>query len=122
MKVVSAALVAAALSAYVASPAAQNPAAAESQSVALSQSQGNGNTERYLCDQRTSVVGELTQSFREKPVAVGMQGNGTLLELFASKETGSWTVLITLPSGVSCLTLVGDSFEMLPQKVAGPGA
>lgn len=112
MKVLYAVLAGAALFAYTALPAGENSAAAEPQ-VASS-------VERYLCDERTSVVNELTHNFQEKPVAVGLQGNGTLLEVFASNETGSWTILVTLPTGVTCLTLVGDSFEMLPPQPDGP--
>ncbi len=102
----------AALAAYAALPAADTPAAAET---------GPGMaTEEFLCDDRAAVVGELTQNFHERPVAQGLQGNGTLLEVFASRETGTWTILVTLPTGVSCLTLVGDSWEMLPDTASGP--
>ena len=112
MKTLYAAVLGTALAAYAASPAAENAAVAQTPA---SLGQAQTNSERYLCDDRKSVVGELTQNFDEKPVAVGLQGNGTLLEVFASKATGSWTILITMPSGVSCLSLVGDSFEMMPQ-------
>lgn len=119
MKILCASLVGTALIAgYAMLPAGDSQAVAQTQSAAVQP--GEPTTERYLCDQRENVVGELAAEFQEKPVAVGLQGNGTLLELFASKETGSWTVLITLPSGVTCLTLVGDSFEMLPPQPDGP--
>ena len=119
MKLLYAAVLGAAFTIYAASPASENPAQAQSRTaVALNQQQGEA--ERYLCDDRSNVVGELTQNFQEKPVAVGLQGNGTLLEVFASKDTGSWTILVTMPSGVSCLTLVGDSWEMLQPKDNGP--
>lgn len=121
MKIFAAAAVATALTVYIAAPASMSAAAADPTPASLSNAPAQGG-EKYLCDQRTSVVGELSQSFKEKPVAVGLQGNGTLLEVFASKDTGSWSILLTLPSGVSCLTLVGDSFEMLPQRLDGPGA
>ena len=119
MKILCASLIGTALIAgYGMLPAGDSQAVAQTQSAALQP--GETATERYLCDRRETVVGELSSEFQEKPVAVGLQGNGTLLELFASKETGSWTVLITLPSGVTCLTLVGDSFEMLPPQPDGP--
>ena len=119
MKTLYAAVLGLGLAAYAASPAAENQAVAQTQiPAALGQSQGQ--SERYLCDERNSVVGELTQNFHEKPVAQGLQGNGTLLEVFASKDTGSWTILITLPNGMSCLTLVGDNWELMPQMAEGP--
>lgn len=111
MKVLYPALIGGALLiGYAALPAGESEAVAQTQSSA----------ERYLCDKRDSVVNELSGQFNERPVAVGLQGNGTLLEVFASKETGSWTVLITLPTGVTCMTLAGDGFEILPDQPDDP--
>jgi hypothetical protein len=111
MKAKHAALIGAALLlGYTALPAGDTKAAA----------QAAPGTERYLCDTRETVVKELSGQFHEQPIATGLQGNGTLLEVFASRETGSWTVLITMPTGVTCLALAGDSFEMLPPQADGP--
>jgi hypothetical protein len=41
-----------------------------------------------------------------------MLGNGNIVELFTS-EKGSWTLLLTLPTGVSCLIAAGDNWEFM---------
>jgi hypothetical protein len=43
-----------------------------------------------------------------------------LVELFASPETGSWTILVTRPDGVTCLLAAGHSIEMATGILAGP--
>lgn len=34
-----------------------------------------------------------------------------VVEIYASDETGSWTILVTDSRGVSCLLAAGESFE-----------
>lgn len=70
--------------------------------------------------------------YGQRPVALGLQSNGNLLQVFASETTGTWALVTMHPSGVACLMGVGNSWEMLPQLDAdiaaeplghrGPGA
>ena len=34
-----------------------------------------------------------------------------LVETFASAETGTWTITVTMPTGVTCLVASGQAFE-----------
>ena len=45
-----------------------------------------------------------------------------IFELFASPETGSWTILATHPEGRSCVVAVGESWRDLDDAVEGPPA
>lgn len=36
------------------------------------------------------------------------------MELFTNNKTGSWTVLITQPNGMSCIAASGESWEQMP--------
>ena len=40
--------------------------------------------------------------------------NGKLIQVFVSTETGTWTIISTAPTGVSCIVAAGESWETLP--------
>ncbi|MGV6813089.1 MAG: hypothetical protein ACWA47_12625 [Brevirhabdus sp.] len=62
------------------------------------------------CAPRASVLEHLASNFGERRRAIGLNANNTVMELFAS-ETGSWTITITLPNGLTCLAAAGQAFE-----------
>jgi len=63
------------------------------------------------CGQHDVVVRQLAAQFGEARRGMGLTGNGTVMELFASADTGTWTVAITLPDGLTCLLAVGADFQ-----------
>lgn len=74
-----------------------------------------------VCGDRGEIVRHLEQNFKEGTVALGLAGNGGLLEVLAS-EAGTWTIIVTRPTGLSCVLATGQSWEQLPKLVAGPAA
>lgn len=74
-----------------------------------------------ICGERSRFLDQLGQHYDERLAAVGLVSNGMLLELMTS-ETGSWTILITQPNGVSCVVATGESWEPLPKVALGPAA
>lgn len=74
-----------------------------------------------ICGERSRFLDQLGQHYGERLSAVGLVSNGTLLEVMTS-ETGSWTILITQPNGVSCVVATGESWEPLPKVALGPAA
>lgn len=73
-----------------------------------------GNAQaQMLCGQRASIIDGLTKKYKEMPNAFGISGEKTLVELFTS-ESGSWTMLMTRPGGVTCIMAVGQSWEQFP--------
>lgn len=67
------------------------------------------------CVKRTDLLQHLANRYHETPVAVGIADNGALLEVFVSTEGETWTVAVTLPSGVSCLIATGEQWQDLPR-------
>jgi hypothetical protein len=59
------------------------------------------------CGATEEVARLLDQRYGELPVSNGLQGNGQLLQIFASPTTGSWTAVTTTPRGVSCVLATG---------------
>lgn len=75
-----------------------------------------------ICGERSRFLEQLHQQYGENPTAVGLVSNGTVLEVLTSTK-GSWTILVTQPSGVTCLVASGDAWEALPPQIAmGPAA
>ncbi|TVQ34274.1 MAG: hypothetical protein EA356_10820 [Geminicoccaceae bacterium] len=64
-----------------------------------------------LCHDHQALVQALADRYREVPVSIGLQNDGQLIEVFASGDTGTWTILLTRPDGVSCILAAGKHFE-----------
>lgn len=64
-----------------------------------------------VCDTRENIIQRLEDGYQEKRAGVGLAGNGTLVELFISKDKGTWTFMYTRPDGVSCLMAAGGDWE-----------
>jgi len=73
------------------------------------------------CAERSALLGQLQEKFKESAQGVGMTGNGAVMELMTS-EAGSWSLVVTMPNGKSCLIATGDGWEQAPVKVAGKDA
>jgi len=71
------------------------------------------------CAQREHVIAKLQDSYSEELAFGGLQktrGAQAVLEVWTSKETGTYTVLVTQANGVSCIVAVGtDFFEAIPK-------
>jgi hypothetical protein len=85
-----------------------------------------GGAQASACAPRSELVAHLAAKFGEVRVSIGVTKKGALIETFAS-QAGTWTILVTSPTGRSCLVAVGDGFvgstgtPMLSPKVV-PGA
>ncbi len=73
------------------------------------------------CGNRDTVVERLTNKYGESRQSIGMAPKGRVVEVFASAETGTWTITVTMPNGVTCLVASGQSFEELNEPVAPAG-
>lgn len=66
------------------------------------------------CHPRETVVGYLQQEFQEEPVAMGIANNGGMIEVYTNDEQRTWTILITMPNGQTCMVAAGHGWESLP--------
>lgn len=73
------------------------------------------------CASRETVLERLTNKFGETRQSIGLGANNAVVEVFASAETGTWTITVTLPSGVMCVVAAGQSFEALAEAPVAPG-
>jgi hypothetical protein len=65
------------------------------------------------CGPREAVVARLAKAYGEVRKSRGLGTNNAVVEVFASDKTGSWTITITMPSGLTCLVASGQAFETL---------
>ncbi len=64
------------------------------------------------------VVTTLGDKYAEKSVALGIARNGGVIELFTSEDGSTWTIVLTMPNGMSQVIASGESWmDMTP--VAG---
>ncbi len=78
--------------------------------------------QRLPCHDYVKMAEHLGAKYAEKPVAFGMQSNGNLLQVFASSDTGTWTILSVSPKGTSCIVAAGKSWEDMPKSKDDPFA
>ena len=63
------------------------------------------------CAAHQTVADQLASQFGEAKRSMGLASNATVMELYASPDTGTWTMTVTLPNGMTCLVAAGDNFE-----------
>lgn len=71
-----------------------------------------------ICGAHKLVTDNLRKEYAESPVSMGVTSGGAVIEVFASTQ-GTWTLLITQPSGVTCLIAAGKDWENLPKLAKG---
>ena len=67
-----------------------------------------------LCTERSEVVNQLSSQYSEAPVAMGIANNGGVVEILSSQSGTSWTIILTMPNGVTCMIAAGENWESLP--------
>ena len=69
------------------------------------------------CAPRDVVVERLASGYGESRQSIGIGAQGAVVEVFASNDTGTWTITVTNPSGLTCLVASGQSFETLAEAL-----
>lgn len=71
-----------------------------------------------LCGARDEIVTELKKTWEEDQTAIGLSNNGGVLEVYSSRK-GTWTVLMTMPDGPTCMIGAGEHWEQGELTLAG---
>ena len=72
------------------------------------------------CADRESIVTRLAERFGETRQSIGLGSNNQVMEVYASLETGTWTITVTHPNGMTCLVAAGQAFETLAEDKVIP--
>lgn len=73
------------------------------------------------CATRAEVIDRLARDYGETRQAVGLASASQMVEVFASDETGSWTITMTRPDGTTCLMAAGQHFERMEDNLVALG-
>ena len=82
---------------------------------AVAQAQNNN------CGPRERVLTTLAEKYQETRRSIGLATQGRVMEVFASDESGSWTIIVTMPNGVTCLVASGQAFEEVDETLQPAG-
>ncbi len=75
---------------------------------------------QQVCAPHEKAALQLEEKFDEQVIGRGLTPNGkAMFELFVG-ESGSWTVLVSDPSGRSCVVVSGESWQRIPLLVGDP--
>lgn len=73
------------------------------------------------CGRHEKVTAFLSKKYKEEVTAMGLVSNKGFMQLFVA-ESGTWTILLTTPQGISCIVAAGDSYETAPVVSKDPNA
>ncbi len=73
------------------------------------------------CAPREVVVGGLASTFGESRQSVGLGEGGVMIETFASRETGTWSITVTTPNMMTCFIASGGNWEELAEALPPQG-
>jgi hypothetical protein len=70
------------------------------------------------CSNHDKIVDALGNKFKETRRVMGVVNSTAVMEIFMSPQ-GTWTIVITDTSGISCITASGEEWQDVPVAVAG---
>ena len=82
------------------------------------------NAQGAQCSAHEEMSRHLAENWGESRQTIALDAANSVVELFASEETGTWTLTVTSPDGQTCMVASGHAFEMTkdPLPVIDEGA
>lgn len=71
-----------------------------------------------LCAQRDAMVKALKGKYQEQRRGVGVASRAGVMEIYVSAQ-GTWTIVISMANGMSCILAAGRDWEELAIKPVG---
>lgn len=73
------------------------------------------------CAPREIVSERLANKYGETRKGMGLGSNNAVIEVWASDESGSWTITVTSADGMTCLVASGQAYETLAEMLPPEG-
>ena len=74
-------------------------------------------TAEAACAAHSVVVKRLAENYGEIRQSIALGADNAVVEVFASHETGTWTITVTHPGGPTCLVASGVAYEALDETL-----
>ena len=71
-----------------------------------------------LCTKRASMVDALSKKYEEQRRGIGVASKAGVMEFYVSQK-GTWTMLMTMPNGMSCIMAAGRDWEEIAATPIG---
>ena len=71
------------------------------------------------CLPHGKMVDLLDGRYSEQRVSAGLETGGRLIELFATPDRGTWTLVMSTPDGVTCVIAAGLEWQDVEPKGNG---
>ena len=72
------------------------------------------------CAPRDAMAETLAERWGETRRMVALDATGAMVELWASAETGTWTLTVTRPGGPTCMVAEGIAWEAVEPEQGEP--
>ena len=82
---------------------------------------GPAQSQSANCGPHDIVVARLATGYGEVRQALALGANNSVLEIFASDVSGTWTITVTTPDGPTCLVASGQSYQAVTEPLPPPG-
>ncbi|WP_245866626.1 hypothetical protein [Oceaniglobus roseus] len=73
------------------------------------------------CAPRAVVAERLADRYGEVRQSIGLGGGNQVVEVFAARDTGTWTILVSTPAGLSCVVAAGQAWEAVTETLPPKG-
>ena len=78
-----------------------------------------GSASAQACTDRSDLVERLAAKYGEVFAGGGLRDSSSIVEVWMSEETGTWTVILTRADGRACVMASGTNWrEGLPSELA----
>lgn len=80
-----------------------------------------GRASPVECAAHDKMVAQLATDYGQEARSIGLGQDNTVMGLYASGQTGTWSLTVTLVNGVTCVVATGANFETVaPAPMAPP--
>lgn len=73
------------------------------------------------CGARGPLLERLEARFGERVVHRGISAHGAMLEIAVNRATGTWTIVMTIPRGPTCIVGSGDGWRDVSGEATDSG-
>jgi hypothetical protein len=73
-----------------------------------------------FCYPRAPLALYLHEMYQEQAVSRGLVNGGYIMEVWATADGSTWTMVVTAPGGPACIVATGVGLENLPREPLKP--
>lgn len=82
---------------------------------------GSAQSQTRNCAPHEVVVERLASGYGESRQVIAMNADSSVLEVFASEESGTWTIAVTRAGGLTCIVAAGQHYQHLAEDLPTEG-